>query len=163
LEPFAFSFDNAFIKCNFVSVGLPVRLDQMQITWNAWKIPQNIPLNILPFIFLAFVAEEADTILNGMEDLTERLFQEKKTVKRLEVDNEDLTKKIYELQNQLEKNRSKMSESQEKCENLECHYEEEKQRLALVEDTIKTIRQSKDRVKMLVNNFAPSLNLDQFD
>ncbi|XP_031569406.1 kinesin-like protein KIN-7M, chloroplastic [Actinia tenebrosa] len=109
------------------------------------------------------LAEEADAILNGMEDLTEQLFQEKKMYKKIQVDNEDLTKKIQELQKQLEKNQIKMTESKEACENLESQYEEEKQRLALVEDTVKTIRQSKERVKMLVHNFAPSLNLEQFD
>ncbi|KXJ16073.1 uncharacterized protein LOC110236326 [Exaiptasia diaphana] len=109
------------------------------------------------------LAEEADIILNGMEDLTEQLFQEKKVFKRLEVDNEELTRKISELENQRDKNKLKLNESRERSENLESNYEDQKQRLSLVEDTIKTITQSKERVKMMVHNFAPSFNLDQFD
>lgn len=98
-----------------------------------------------------------------MEELTEKLFQEKKVFKRLEVDNDELTKKISELQNQLDRNKVKMMDTRERCENLESQYESEKQRLSMVEDTIKTITQSKERVKVMVHNFAPSFNLAQFD
>ncbi|XP_001637164.2 uncharacterized protein LOC5517192 [Nematostella vectensis] len=109
------------------------------------------------------LADEAESILNNMEDTTEQIFQEKKVVKKLQVDEEEIKHRISELQDQLAKNKSKLSETQERCEKLEIRYDEEKQRLSLVEDTIKTITQSKERVKMMVNNFAPNLNLENFD
>ena len=95
-----------------------------------------------------------------MESTTEHLMEQKKMVKKLEMDKRGLRDKMKEIQEHLEKVNVRERECQEKCTELEQSYNEEKDRLAMVEDTIKMINKSKERVKMLVQNFAPSLNLD---
>jgi len=106
---------------------------------------------------------EAESILNVMEEVTEQLLDEKKLMKKLEMDETELKQKINNLQKELDTIKVKEEDCQNRCQDLELRYNEEKERLALVEDTVKQIGKSKERVKMMVHNFAPALNLDDYE
>lgn len=109
------------------------------------------------------ILDEAESILNNMEEVTEQLLDEKKLIKKLEMDKEELKEKINKLQTELDSVAVKEQECQSRCHNLETRYNEEKERLSLIEDTVQRIGKSKERVKIMVHNFAPSLNLDDYE
>ena len=99
-----------------------------------------------------------------MEGVTEQLLDEKKLMKKLEMDKGELREKINRLQSQLDAINVKEEDCQNRCQELEIRlYTEEKERLSLIEDTVQRIGKSKERVKMMVHNFAPSLNLDDYE
>ena len=106
---------------------------------------------------------EAESILGTMEEVTEQLLDEKKLIKKLEMDESELRQKINRLQTELDGIKIKEEDCKERCQDLEQRYNEEKERLSMVEDTVQRIKQSKERVKMMVHNFAPALNLDDYD
>ena len=106
---------------------------------------------------------EAESILNTMEEVTEQLLDEKKMMKKLEMDETELKQKINRLQTELDAIKVKEEDCRNRCQDLELRYNEEKERLSLVEDTVQRIGKSKERVKMMVHNFAPALNLDDYD
>ena len=112
---------------------------------------------------MLFPPGEAESVLNNMEVVTEQLLAEKKLWKKLEMDEQELKQKINHLQTELDGVNVREENCQERCKELEAKYNEEKERLAMIEDTVKTIAKSKERVKMLVHNFAPALNLDDYD
>ena len=112
---------------------------------------------------LLIFSDEAESILSNMEGVTEQLLDEKKLMKKLEMDKGELKEKINRLQNQLDAIKVKEEDCQNRCQELEIRYNEEKERLSLVEDTLQRIGKSKERVKMMVHNFAPSLNLDDYE
>jgi len=107
--------------------------------------------------------DEAESILNNMEEVTEQLLDEKKMIKKLEMDKEELKEKINKLQTELDSVAVKEQECHSQCHNLETRYNEEKERLSLIEDTVQRIGKSKERVKIMIHNFAPSLNLDDYE
>ena len=115
------------------------------------SIESNIVLN----------AAEAESILQTMESTTERLMGQKKKLRTFVVDKQKLRDKIKELQEHMDQIALKEENCQRDCEELELNYNAEKDRLAMAEDTIKMIDKSKERVKILVQNFAPNLNLDE--
>ena len=98
-----------------------------------------------------------------MEEVTEQLLDEKKLMKKLEMDETEIKDKINRLQIELDAIKVKEEDCKSRCHDLELRYNEEKERLSLVEDTVQRIGKSKERVKMMVHNFAPSLNLDDYD
>lgn len=98
-----------------------------------------------------------------MEEVTEQLLDEKKLMKKLEMDETEIRDKINRLQTELDAIKVKEEDCENRCHDLELRYNEEKERLSLVEDTVQRIGKSKERVKMMVHNFAPSLNLDDYD
>ena len=106
---------------------------------------------------------EAESILGTMEEVTEQLLDEKKLIKKLEMDESELRQKINRLQTELDGIKIKEEDCKERCQDLEQRYNEEKERLSMVEDTVQRIKQSKERVKMMVHNFSPALNLDDYD
>ena len=112
---------------------------------------------------LNIILGEAESILNTMEEVTEQLLDEKKLMKKLEMDETELKQKINRLQTELDGIKVKEEDCQNRCQDLEIRYNEEKERLSLIEDTVQRIGKSKERVKMMVHNFAPSLNLDDYD
>ena len=112
---------------------------------------------------LLIFSDEAESILSNMEGVTEQLLDEKKLMKKLEMDKGELKEKINRLQSQLDAIKVKEEDCQNRCQELEIRYNEEKERLSLIEDTVQRIGKSKERVKMMVHNFAPSLNLDDYE
>ena len=106
---------------------------------------------------------EAESVLNTMEEVTEQLLDEKKLMKKLQMDEEELKQKINRLQTELDGIKVKQENCQERCQGLEHQYNEEKERLSMIEDTVQRIGKSKERVKMMVHNFAPALNLEDYD
>ena len=112
---------------------------------------------------LLIFPDEAESILSNMEGVTEQLLDEKKLMKKLEMDKGELKEKINRLQSQLDAIKVKEEDCQNRCQELEIRYNEEKERLSLIEDTVQRIGKSKERVKMMVHNFAPSLNLDDYE
>ena len=107
--------------------------------------------------------DEAECILGNMESVTNELVEEKKAIKRFETESQQIQHKIQQLEEQLEQNNNLQQKCQEKCTELERKYNEEKDRLSMAEDTVRTIQKTKDKIKLLVHNLAPSLNLDNFD
>ena len=112
---------------------------------------------------LLIVSDEAESIFSNMEGVTEQLLDEKKLMKKLEMDKGEFKEKINRLQSQLDAIKVKEEDCQNRCQELEIRYTEEKERLSLIEDTVQRIGKSKERVKMMVHNFAPSLNLDDYE
>ena len=112
---------------------------------------------------LLIFSDEAESILSNTEGVTELLLDEKKLMKKLEMDKGELKEKINHLQSQLDAIKVKEENCQNRCQELEIRYNEEKERLSLIEDTVQRIGKSKERVKMMVRNFAPSLNLDDYE
>ncbi|XP_068727546.1 kinesin heavy chain-like [Montipora capricornis] len=108
-------------------------------------------------------SDEAESILSNMEGVTEQLLDEKKLMKKLEMDKGELKEKISRLQSQLDAIKVKEEDCQNRCQELEIRYNKEKERLSLIEDTVQRIGKNKERVKMTVHNFAPSLNLDDYE
>lgn len=106
---------------------------------------------------------EAESVLNTMEEVTEQLLDEKKLMKKLQMDEDELKQKINRLQTELDGIKVKQENCQGRCHDLEHQYNEEKERLSMIEDTVQRIGKSKERVKMMVHNFAPALNLDDYD
>ena len=98
-----------------------------------------------------------------MEEVTEQLLDEKKLMKKLQMDEDELKQKINRLQTELDGVKVKQENCQGRCQDLEHQYNEEKERLSMIEDTVQRIGKSKERVKMMVNNFAPALNLEDYD
>ena len=98
-----------------------------------------------------------------MESITQELMGKKQDMRKIERDSNDIQERIQELQQQLVKNSEQFQHCQDYCDELEEKYNQEKQQLAMVEDTIKTIEKSKERVKVMVHNFAPNLKLDNED
>ena len=116
----------------------------------------------MSLVVFTFVLGEAETILGNMESITNDHVEEKKSIKRLEMENKQMEQKIQQLQGQLEENNSLKEKHQESCIELERKYGEEQGRLAMAEDTVRTIQKTKDKIKLLVQNLAPSLDLDKF-
>ena len=106
---------------------------------------------------------EAEGILGNMESITNDLVEEKKAMKRLETENKQIEQKIQQFQEKLEENSNLKQKHQEKCVDLEGKYSEEQKRLAMAEDTVRTIQKTKDKIKLLVQNLAPTLNLDKIN
>ena len=76
------------------------------------------------------------------------------------MDKGELREKINRLKSQLDAIKVKEEDCQNRCQELEIRYTDAKERLSLIEDTVQRIGKSKERVKMMVHNFAPSLNLN---
>ena len=89
-----------------------------------------------------------------MEGVTEQLLDEKKLMKKLEMDKGELKEKINRLQSQLDAINVKEEVCQNRCQELEIRYNEEKERLSLIEDTVQRIGKSKERVWMIMNSFS---------
>lgn len=106
------------------------------------------------------LADEADRILNSMESITEDMLKEKRVARKLEKENSDIQNKIKELELEYHQNEELIKESSSNCHALEKSYDEEKDKLTLIEETIKTIRNSKERAKIMIQNIAPNLKLD---
>ena len=104
--------------------------------------------------------DEADRILNCMESITEDILKEKRVTRKLEKQNSDIQNKIKELELEYHQNEELIKESSSNCHSLEKNYDEEKSKLTLIEETIKTIRNSKERAKIMIQNLAPDLKLD---
>lgn len=98
-----------------------------------------------------------------MEEVTQQLLDEKKLMKKLQMDEDELKQKINRLQTELDSIKVKQENCQGRCHDLEHQYNEEKERLSMIEDTVQRIGKSKEQVKMMVHNFAPALDLDDYD
>ena len=96
-----------------------------------------------------------------MESVTEDILKEKRVARKLENENSDIQNKIKELELQYHQNEELIIESSSNCHALEKDYDEEKDKLTLIEETIKTIRNSKERAKIMIQNLAPNLKLDE--
>ena len=135
------------------------------------KIDVGCPWKMSLYIFLSTLSarklneqclifsDEAESILSNMEGVTEQLLDEKKLMKKLEMDKRELKEKINRPQSQLDAIKVKEEDCQNRCQELEIRYTEEKERLSLIEDTVQRIGKSKE----MVHNFASSLNLDDYD
>ena len=88
------------------------------------------------------------------------LVQERKSIKEMLRKGADIQKEIEALQETLKNVEKKCEEKHNVVTELESEYEGCKEKLIMAEKTLKTLTQSKDRVKMIVNNLIPSLNLD---
>lgn len=95
-----------------------------------------------------------------MEEITESILKEKRVGRKLEKQNTDIKAKIKELELEHSNNEELLKESSSNCHILEKKYDSEKDKLALIEETIKTIRNSKERAKLMIQNLAPNLKLD---
>ena len=95
-----------------------------------------------------------------MESITEDILKEKRVARKLEKENNDIQNKIKELELEYHQNEELIKESSSNCLALEKSYDEEKNKLTLIEETIKTIRNSKERAKIMIQNLAPNLKLD---
>lgn len=104
--------------------------------------------------------DEADRILNSMESINEDILKEKRVARKLEKENSDIQNRIKELEMEYRQNEEVIKESSSNCYSLEKIYDEEKGKLTLIEETIKTIRNSKERAKIMIQNLAPNLKLD---
>ena len=95
-----------------------------------------------------------------MESITEDILKEKRVARKLEKENNDIQNKIKELELEFHQNEELIKESSAHCHALEKSYDEEKNKLTLIEETIKTIKNSKERAKIMIQNLAPNLKLD---
>ena len=95
-----------------------------------------------------------------MESITEEILEEKRVAKKLEKENDQIKTKIKELELELHQNEEIIKESSSNCHSLELNYNEEKDKLTLIEETIKTIRNSKERAKIMIQNLAPNVKID---
>ena len=95
-----------------------------------------------------------------MESITEDILEEKRVAKKLEKENDKIKIKIKELELELHQNEEIIKESSSNCQSLELNYNEEKDKLTLIEETIKTIRNSKERAKIMIQNLAPNVKID---
>ena len=95
-----------------------------------------------------------------MESITEDILKEKRVARKLEKENSDIQNKIKELEMQYHQNEELIKDSSSNCQALEKSYDDEKNKLTLIEETIKTIRNSKERAKVMIQNLAPNLKLD---
>lgn len=95
-----------------------------------------------------------------MESINEDILKEKRVARKLEKENSDIQNRIKELEMEYRQNEEVIKESSSNCYSLEKIYDEEKGKLTLIEETIKTIRNSKERAKMMIQNLAPNLKLD---
>ena len=95
-----------------------------------------------------------------MESITEDIIEEKRVGRKLEKENDDIKSKIKELELEFHHNEELLKESLSNCSSLEQNYNEEKEKLTIIEETIKTIRNSKERAKIMIQNLAPNLKLN---
>ena len=95
-----------------------------------------------------------------MESITEEILEEKRVAKKLEKENDQIKTKIKELELELHQNEEIIKESSSNCHSLELNYNEVKDKLTLIEETIKTIRNSKERAKIMIQNLAPNVKID---
>ena len=95
-----------------------------------------------------------------MESITEDIIEEKRVGRKLEKENDDIKNKIKELELEFHHNEELLKESLSNCSSLEQNYNEEKEKLTIIEETIKTIRNSKERAKIMIQNLAPNLKLN---
>ena len=95
-----------------------------------------------------------------MESITEDILKEKRVARKLEKENGDIENKIKDLELQYQQNEELIKDSSSNCHDLEKSYDDEKSKLTLIEETIKTIRNSKERAKIMIQNLAPNLKLD---
>ena len=95
-----------------------------------------------------------------MESITEDILEEKRVARKLDKKNEQIKSKIKELELELHQNEELIKESSSNCNSLEQNYNKKKEKLTLIEETIKTIRNSKERAKIMIQNLAPNLKID---
>ena len=98
-----------------------------------------------------------------MEDITKEMIHKKQTMKGIEQESESIRKKIEKLQENLVQCNNKREDCRNECNELEHVYDENKEKLNMLEGTIRQVKQSKERVKILITNFIPTLKLDEED
>ena len=97
-----------------------------------------------------------------MEEITEQLVSHKQSIENTAESTSNIRQQIAELQDTLAKLERRRDTETEECEELEESYEVEKGKLGMIEKTLKTIDQSCDRIRLMVENISPDFNIDQF-
>ncbi|XP_070566991.1 golgin subfamily A member 6-like protein 7 [Ptychodera flava] len=96
---------------------------------------------------------EKETIVENLEGFASKIERQKKQLGNIEREEEKLQEQITELQERLETLRMHKKDYKEKFSELEDTHQQETQRLSMVKDTLRTIYNSMEKVKMLARNF----------
>ena len=94
-----------------------------------------------------------------MEKITHDLLEKKNSIKSIEEAASSIKSQIQNLQMQLKSLEERHCLNIEAGGKLESDYEVQKKQLIMVEKTIKTLQQSKERIKFMVENLSPSIEL----
>ncbi|XP_077978926.1 uncharacterized protein LOC144434348 [Glandiceps talaboti] len=96
---------------------------------------------------------EKENIHDNFEEVAHKLNKQKKQMGNIEREEQKLIDQIAELQERLETLQTHKNEYQEKLKELEDTQQEDTQRLAMIDETLKTIHNSMEKAKMLAGNF----------
>ena len=104
--------------------------------------------------------DEASNIMRSMEIVTEKILLKKESIKSILADAGSTRKKIEDLHEKLKKLEAQCAEETDSLSSLEDDYGRCRNQLVLAEKTIKTLEQSQDRVKLIVEDLLPALHLN---
>ncbi|XP_006813248.1 uncharacterized protein LOC102800905, partial [Saccoglossus kowalevskii] len=96
---------------------------------------------------------EKDVIKESLKSCTQNISQQKKQIGNIAREEDKLLEQIAALQERLDSLRTHKKDYEQKMKNLIETQEEENSRLMLVEDTLRTIHNNLEKVKLLANNF----------
>ena len=95
-----------------------------------------------------------------MEEITNDLVEQKTEMKEIEENGVEIKMQIESLQQKLLLCENKYGINSRKCEELESRYQQEKENLDMLENTLHQVSTSKERVKALIQNFIPSFQFE---
>lgn len=96
--------------------------------------------------------EESENIANNLKKLTKKLDRDQQQVTSIQRKEEDIEKKIEELQKQLKELSEHRQEYEKNCYTLEVQTKQEKNRLILVQDSLTSVQQQIEKVKLLAED-----------
>ena len=115
---------------------------------------------LLTLLVLKNDLDEASNIMRSMEIVTEKILLKKESIKSILADAGSTRKKIEDLHEKLKKLEAQCAEETDSLSSLEDDYGRCRNQLVLAEKTIKTLEQSQDRVKLIVEDLLPALHLN---
>ena len=104
---------------------------------------------------------EAAEIIDSMEDITNELINERNAITNIEDTASSIKQQINNLQDRLKTLENEHCLKNEQCNQLEDEYAKRKKQLLLTEKTLKTLQDSKDRIKILIQSLYPGYEFQE--
>lgn len=115
----------------------------------------------LTLVHSAFYLVEAAEIIDSMEDITNELINERNAITSIEDTASSIKQQINSLQDKLKTLENEHHLKNEQCNQLEDDYAKKNKQLLLTEKTLKTLQDSKDRIKILIQSLYPSYEFEE--
>lgn len=99
---------------------------------------------------------EANDVIDEMEGITHQLIEKRDTLKHIEENTAKIKRQQETLRRQLKDLENQHGKEVESMNGLEGDYDNQKKQLHMLEKTIKSIEQNKEKIKSFVKELSPS-------